>query len=253
VLTPPANVAKAKIATLSANGNVRPPSVTKSVNPSVNNPDAPPVAKNWAAVNVPSNATNQNVKYVAPSNIVKKVPAQNAIPSVKNQPATPNAPTQHLPVNPFVKNRCAIGNAIAQQIVKNQNAPLSAKNHRTANHKHPPRIAANRKNQKPNVVNVTKPPVPVAPKAMLLLLDAKRWNCNAPATAPPKPMLKKPLAKQPALNLHRFANNVVRLYRRWCFIDTTHLDLKVVVCGSRSFLSNYFVRKEQKKKQKNVP
>jgi hypothetical protein len=45
-------------------------------------------------------------------------------------------------------------------------------------------------------------------------LDAKRWNCNAPATAPPKPMLKKPLAKPPALNLHRFANNVVRLHRR---------------------------------------
>jgi hypothetical protein len=209
------NVGKVKIATLNANGNVPRPSAIKFVNQSVNNQDVPPVAKNWDAANVPSNATNQNAKCVARSNIAKKVPAPNATPFAKNQLATPNAPIQHPLANQFVKNLCAIGNATAQQIAKNQNVLLFAKNPHTANLKPPQRIAANRKNQKPNVVNVTKPPpVPVAPKAMLLLLDAKRWNCNAPATAPPKPMLKKPLAKPPALNLHRFANNGVRLHRR---------------------------------------
>ena len=205
------NVGKVKIATLNANGNVPRPSAIKFVNQSVNNQDVPPVAKNWDAANVPSNATNQNAKCVARSNIAKKVPAPNATPFAKNQLATPNAPIQHPLANQFVKNLCAIGNATAQQIAKNQNVLLFAKNPHTANLKHPQRIAANRKNQKPNVVNAKNPPVPVVPPAMLLLLAAKPWNFNATVTVPPKPTPKKPRAKPPAHNWPRYANSVVNL------------------------------------------
>jgi hypothetical protein len=157
--------------------------------------------------------TNQNVKYAAQSSTAKKVLARNVTQFVRNQRATPSAQIQHQLVNQFVKNHFAIGNVIAQLTAKNQNALLSVKNHHIVNHKHHQPIAANPKNQQPNVVNVKKLQVVAGMLEILemqLHLVAKLWSFNVQAIVLLKLMQKKHLVKLPARNLHPSANSVVR-------------------------------------------
>ena len=59
------------------------------------------------------------MKYVAQLNIARKAHAQNAIQCAKSHSAILNAQTQHQNAKVYVKNHCATGNAIAQQIAQN--------------------------------------------------------------------------------------------------------------------------------------
>ena len=144
---------------------------------------------------------------------MRKVLAQNVILPVKSQHVTQNAQIQHLLASQFVRNHYVIGNVFVQLIVKNLNALLSVKNHHIVNHKHHQPIAANPKNQQPNVVNVKKLQVVAGMLEILemqLHLVAKLWSFNVQAIVLLKLMQKKHLVKLPARNLHPSANSVVR-------------------------------------------